>query len=251
MITGSQQQQLSTARFLTVTIFYPLQITFNQINNIKNIFAENRRLKQDVVQLGAQVAILREQAAENDRLRGMLNLAKQFECSFLLVKVIARDPSEGFRSIVITAGSKDGVQQWMPVVGEKGVVGKVVQVMHNISLVQILRDPANRISVMARRSRSFGILETIDGNQFFVRYRSHEDVNSGDTITTSGLGGIYPAGLTVGFIDRIADSGNPLFKKAYINLAVNFDRTEEMFVMKLSPQWQSFRNEFDSLEINK
>lgn len=251
MISSPQHQQKSTARFLTVTVFYPLQVTLNQIKTIKDIFAENRHLRLKVVELGTKVSMLQEQAAENDRLRGMLNLSKDFTYDFTPVRVIARDPSESFRSIIINGGKRDGIKQWMPVVGERGVVGKVVQVMGNLSLVQILRDPTNRTSVMVKNTRTIGVLESQDINDFFLRCRSHEDVKVGDTVVTSGLGGIYPRGLQVGFISSISESGDPLFKKAWIKLSVDFDHTEELFVMRLSPQWSSFINEIDSLELGQ
>lgn len=251
MISSPEQQKTATARFLTVTVFYPLQVSLNQITTISHIFKENRRLRLEVVTLGAQVAALKEQAAENDRLRGMLNISKDFTYDFTPVRVIAHDPSESFRSIIINGGKKDGIKQWMPVVGEFGVVGKVVQVMGSLSLVQLLRDPINRTSVMAQRTRTIGILESPEGKTFFLRCRSHEDVKIGDTVTTSGLGGIYPRGLQVGTVSKISDSSDPLFKKAWIKLSVDFDHVEELFVMRLSPQWSSFVNEFDSLEIEQ
>jgi rod shape-determining protein MreC len=251
MISSPEQQRTATARLLTVTVFYPLQVSLNQIKTISDIFKENRHLRLEVVTLATQVAALKEQAVENDRLRGMLNISKDFNYDLTPVRVIARDPSESFRSIIINGGKKDGIKQWMPVVGEFGVVGKVVQVMGSLSLVQILRDPINRTSVMAQRTRTVGILESPDGQSFFLRCRSHEDVKIGDTVITSGLGGIYPRGLRVGFISKISDSGDPLFKKAWIKLSVDFDHVEELFVMRLSPQWSSFVNEFDSLEYKQ
>jgi rod shape-determining protein MreC len=251
MISSPDQQKTATARFLTVTVFYPLQLTLNQIKTISNIFEENRHLRLEVVTLATRVAALKEQSAENERLRGMLDLSQDFTYDFTAVRVIARDPSESFRSIIINGGEKDGVKLWMPVVGERGVVGKVVQVMGNLSLVQILRDPSNRTSVMVRRTRTIGILESPDGKGFYLRCRSHEDVKEGDTVTSSGLGGIYPRGLQVGIVSKISDSGDPLFKKAWIRLSVDFDHVEELFVMRLSPQWSSFINEFDSLEFEQ
>jgi rod shape-determining protein MreC len=247
MISSPENRQLATARFLTTSIFYPLQFVIDKVTNISNIYEENHRLRQEVVILSTKVAALQEQAAENDRLRGMLNFAQNFTYNFIPVRVVAHDPSEFNRSIVINAGKNQGVLQWMPVVGEKGVVGKVVQVMGGLSLVQLLKDPANRISVIIKQPRAIGVLESNDGNDFYLRCRSHENVVIGDTVITSGLGGIYPPGLQVGMVTKISDSGDPLFKKAWIKLSVDFDHIEELFVMQLSPQWSAFVNEFDSL----
>lgn len=251
MISGTPERQAKTARILTISLFYPMQAALDQITLVHNIFAENHRLKQDVVQLSAQLARLQEQAAENERLRGLLNFSQEFSYDLVPVRVIARDPSSLYKSMVINAGRKEGVQMWMPMVAEKGVVGKVIQVMDHMSMVQLLRDPTNRTSVMTRRTRCVGILETENGSDFFIRIRSHEDVHEGDTVITSGLGGVYPRGFTVGIVKKLSDASDPLFKKAWLKMTVDFEHVEELFVVKLSPQWTAFRSEFDSLEIDK
>ncbi|MDO5576751.1 MAG: rod shape-determining protein MreC [Fibrobacter sp.] len=250
MISGTPGKQAETARFLTTSVFYPFQITFNQINQIKNIFSENRQLKENLANMTTRISLLEEKEAENDRLRNLMGFSENFTYDMLPVKVVARDPALSFKSIVINAGKKDSIQKWMPVVGKDGVVGKVVQVMNGLSLIQLLRDPLNRTSVMFKRTRTVGILETENGRDFFIRCRSHEETDKGDTVITAGLGGIYPRGLQVGIISHTAESNDPIFKKVYITLCVDFEHLEELFVMKLSPQWSSFRAEFDSLEFN-
>lgn len=250
MITASPIQQATTVRFLSMTIFFPLQTILSQTTRIKNIFGENKRLKQEVVQLSTTVAELKEESAENIRLRSLLNLAADFTYDLLPVRVIAKDPSPLARSIVISSGNIDSIKMYMPLIGEKGVVGKVVQVMHQISQVQLLKDPSNRTSVLFSRTRTIGILETENGHDFFVNCRSHEPVEPGDTLVTSGLGGIYPRGMTVGYVKRIDNIKDPLFKRVYIKLSVDFDHLEELFVMRLSPQWSAFRAELDSIEFD-
>ncbi|HON09431.1 MAG TPA: rod shape-determining protein MreC [Chitinispirillaceae bacterium] len=251
MISGPPEFQARASRFLTLTVFYPFQVTFNNLTHIRNIFSENRHLRQEVARLNTEVSRLLELKSENERLRGLLDLSQDFTYELLPVRVVARDPSIENKSVIINAGYKDGVRMWMPLVGEKGVVGKVIQVMNGLSLVQLIKDPSNRISILSSRSRTVSILETENGRSFFFRCRNHEDVQIGDTIITSGLGGIYPKGLRVGQVDRITDSQNPLFKRVWVELSVDFDRIEDLFVLLLSPQWQSFREELDSLEMQR
>ncbi|MFP4013225.1 MAG: rod shape-determining protein MreC [Chitinispirillaceae bacterium] len=249
MISQSPEMQATTARYLKFTLFYPAHITVSQLSHIGNIYSENKRLKKELAQTSARIQLLREQALENQRLRGLLHFAEQTPYELVPVRVIARDPSQFYRSIVVDAGRRQGVLQYMPLVGEHGVVGKVVQVMGNMSLVQLLRDPSNRTSVLCQRTRTVGIMETENGNDFFVRLRSHEDVQAGDTVVTSGLGGVYPKGLVVGVVSEIRDNHNPLFKKAFLDLTVRFDKLEELFIMRLAPRWATFRSELDSLEV--
>jgi rod shape-determining protein MreC len=250
MITAPPVKQAATLRFLSMTAFFPLQVVMSQTTKIRNIFSENRRLKAEVIRLSATVAELHEESLENKRLRNMLDLAQNFSYDLLPVRVIAQDPSPAQRSIIVSAGKSDSITMWMPLVDERGVVGKVVQVMHRISLVQLLKDPSNRTGVLFRRTRVTGILETENGNDFFVQCRSHEPIAEGDTIVTSGLGGVYPRGLTVGTVKRIDKITDPLFKQAMVSLSVDFNHIEELFIMRLSSQWSAFRSELDSIEFD-
>jgi rod shape-determining protein MreC len=249
MITAPPVKQAATLRFLSMTIFYPLHVIFSQTTRINNIFAENRRLKQEVLRLSTTVAQLKEEGVENERLRSLLHFSQDFSYDLLPVRVIAQDPSPAQKSIVVSAGKKDSIAMWMPLIDERGVAGKVIQVMHHISLVQLLKDPSNRTSVLLSKTRAIGILETENGTDFFIRCRSHEPIENGDTIVTSGLGGIYPRGLMVGTVKKISEIRDPLFKQIHVALSVDFDHLEELFVMRLSPQWSAFRTELDSLEF--
>lgn len=247
MISSPPSMQVKTARLLTVSIFYPFQITVGQVTRAKNIFAENRRLTNDVARLSLQVAELREQASENARFRSMLDFERSNPIDLLPVRVVAHDPSPVFKSVIVTAGATKGVLPFMPVVGENGIAGKVVQVLPNLSLVQLLKDPLNRTSIMVRRSRVVSILETENGTDFFARLRTHEPVAPGDTLITSGLGGIYPPGFMVGTVERVLDQQDPLFKTISIRLSLNLDHCEDLFIVKLPPQWAAFKGQLDSL----
>ncbi len=248
MISSSPQIQASTARILTMSLFYPFQLTLSQTAHIKNIFSENRALRQQLAETNTRLALIEDQEKENWRLRELLDFSTEFDHDLVPVRVIARDPSPLYRSIVVNAGSEHGVVKYMPLVNDHGVVGKVVELTKNMSLVQLVKDPSSRLSVMDRRTRAVGILETENGRDFFVRYRSHEEVQGGDTIITSGLGGIFPKGLMVGFVTKTANTENPLFNKVYIDPIVRFEHLEELFIMKLHPQWAAFRTELDSLK---
>ncbi len=248
MIASPPLRQAKTARLLTISVFYPLQITFDQMTKAKNIYAENRHLKGEVALLTAQVAQLKDEKIENERLRGLFGFEQRMPLDIIPVSIVARDPSPVLKSVVVNAGKDKGVLTFMPVVGEGGIAGKVVQVMPSLSQVQLIRDPLNRTSILVRRSRAVSILETENGIDFFGLFRTHEDVRDGDTIVTSGLGGIYPRGFPVGVVDRIIDERDPLFKKATIKPSLDIDHLEELFIVRLPPQWNAFRAQLDSLQ---
>lgn len=247
MISSTPDLQARTSRFLAFSLFYPLQITFDQATKAKNIYAENRRLRSEVAWLSARVAQLRDQQLENMRLRRLLDFEESIPHDVIPVSVIARDPSPIVKSIVVNAGKNKGVLPFMPVIGEGGIAGKVVQVMPSLSQVQLIRDPLNRTSILVRRSRAFSILETENGIDFFASFRIHEDVAAGDTVVTSGFGGIYPRGFPAGVVERVIDNDDRLFKKAAIRPCIDIDHLEELFIIHQPPQWAAFRAQLDSL----
>jgi rod shape-determining protein MreC len=251
MITLRPEPQAKVIRFLSMTIFYPAYATVSQVTNFTNVYSENKRMRQELAEASTHLQMARELETENARLLGLLGSAEHHPYELVPVRVVARDPSSQYRGVVVSGGKEQGVTDQMPLVAEHGAVGRVIQVMGNMSMVQLLRDPSSRASVMVSRSRSVGILGTENGRDFFVRLRSHEDALAGDTVVTSGLGGIFPKGLTVGVVSSIDDKTNPLFKRAYIDFAVDFDRIEELFIMRLPPQWAARLVELDSMKIEK
>jgi rod shape-determining protein MreC len=250
MIAVRPEAQVKIARALSMSLFYPAYIAVSQVPAFTGLYSENKRLRQELTEISTQLQLFREQNAENVRLRGLVGFAENTLYTLVPARVVARDPSPQYRSIIVSGGLAQGVEMYMPVVGERGAAGKVVQVLEGMAMVQLLRDPSSRTSVMVSRSRAVGILQTENGRDFFVRLRSHEDARAQDTIVTSGLGGIYPKGLTVGFVTKIDDS-NPLFKRAYIDFSVNFEKLEEVFVMRLPPLWAAQRAELDLVKIEK
>jgi rod shape-determining protein MreC len=251
MLSSNQARQERISRYLVISVFYPFQFYFNQTTRIKNIFAENRKLKVEIASLSVKLAQMTDRTLENERLTELLGISTQ--CPFTLVpaRVVVREPSFVSRSAIVNVGKNEGILPYMPVMTSRGVCGKVIQVMGRMSLVQLIIDPANRTGVIIQRTREIGILETENGVDFFIMFRTHADVSVGDTVITSGLGGIYPRGLLAGVVTQLEGKRDPIFKKAVVKPEVNFDRMEEVFVIKMAPQWSAFRTQLDSLETKK
>jgi rod shape-determining protein MreC len=248
LLTSNVTRQQQIARILTFSVFYPFQFYLSQTTRIKNIFAENKAMKEEVTAQSATIALLKEKAQEVERLEELLQLHNELSYDLVTARVVAKEPSFISRSAVISVGNDNGIGPFMPVINDRGVVGKIIQSTRHMAMVQLLNDPSNRTGVMIRRTRETGILETENGTDFFIKCRVHAEVAAGDTVVTSGLGGVYPKGMSVGVISRIKDSGDPLFKLLFVIVNVDFNRLEEVFVMRVRSQWASFRDEVDSLE---
>lgn len=251
MLSSGPERQARISRGLMFSVFYPVHYTLSLSSHIGNIFAENRRLRAEVASLSMRLSRIEEEASENQRLRQILGIAESFPYDLVPARVMIREPAQLFRSVVIDAGQKHGIDRFMPVIGTKGVAGKVVQVLGGISQVQLLQDPAARTSVMLKKNRTVGILETTNGRDYFVRYRPHVECAEGDTILTSGKGGIFPSGINVGIIKGFHEDSDPLFRRVMIEPFEDFEHLENVFVLRLSPQWSAFRTEVDSIEFQK
>ena len=248
MLNANLTRQHEIARTLTVTVFFPFQFTLSQVQRIKNIFVDNEKLKEQNATLELKISKMKELGFENQRLRELVGIEKRFDYELLASRTMVREPSYKLRSIVLNRGLSSGVADYMPVISGKGVIGKVVQVMREISLVQLITDPSARTSVMISRNGIVGILKTVTGRDFVVKYREHTDVAIGDTLVTSGLGGIYPGGIKVGVVKKIEKGNEPLFKNVMIKPTTDFDHIDEVFVIMLEPQWSAFQSQLNTLE---
>ncbi len=204
------------------------------------VYEQNEMLRNEVTQLREQNLTASEYAAENERLRALLGY-KQSALQFDLVaaRVIGRESATWSSMIVINRGLGDGVQKDMPVVTDKGLVGRVVEAGPNSSKVQLILDPRTSVGTLVQRpeSRVAGIVEGDLDNPTMprmVNIPKTADVIVGDIIVTSGFGGIYPKGLVVGLVSELKNDTGGLLKVALLEPAVDFQRLEDVMVITAS-----------------
>ena len=204
------------------------------------VYEQNEMLRNEVTQLREQNLTASEYAAENERLRALLGY-KQSALQFDLVaaRVIGRESATWSSMIVINRGLGDGVQKDMPVVTDKGLVGRVVEAGPNSSKVQLILDPRTSVGTLVQRpeSRVAGIVEGDLDNPTMprmVNIPKTADVIVGDIIVTSGFGGIYPKGLVVGLVSELKNDTGGLLKLALLEPAVDFQRLEDVMVITAS-----------------
>ena len=156
---------------------------------------------------------------ENNRLRKLLGLREQLNTPVMAAEVLydAADPYT--RKVIIDRGMTHGVQPGSPVLDESGVLGQVTRVHPLVSEVTLLVDRDLAIPVLnvrtGARSVAFGD-PAVSGSGLELRFMgSNSDVQQGDLLTTSGVDGVYPAGLPVAKISRIERRAESAFAKIY------------------------------------
>ena len=193
---------------------------------------ENVALRRKVTELREENSLLRERAIASGRLQNLLRFSKKIPGPILPAQIIGIDPSSWFRTILIDKGTKHGVERGMAVVSPEGIVGHVLQTSPHSAKVLLITDFNSSVDAIVQRSRAKGLVEGNGENRCRLKYAPRaEDIQLGDRVVTSGLGGRYPKGLMVGKIRKIEKKSYGLFQQAEIILSANFSKLEEVFVI--------------------
>lgn len=198
---------------------------------------ENSRLKDEIKYLNSSLVSSAEALRENDRLSRLLDLRKTVRQSTVAAMVIGEDVTPWFRTLTIDRGSGDGVREGMPVLAADGVVGQTIKVTANSSRVLLLTDHASGISSMIQRSRARGVVKGRGDNLCSLEFAMRgEDVQVGDQVVSSGVGGVFSKGLPVGEVTMVKKGEYGIFQTITIRPSVKIEHLEEVLVVLHAPQ---------------
>lgn len=224
--------KIALSRLTVSSVYYPFTYFDNFLTDVAGAKKSNVELNRHLIEMSMKAAQYTEDHYENVRLRRMLNFDLQIPYRLVPVEVIGAKPGSMIRTIEVNAGSKRGVAVNMPVVSADGIVGKVITVTGDAAWVQLLLDHNCRVSVIDQRTRAMGIVRWSGGRFLDMGDVPIESqVAVGDTIVSSGLGGIFPTGLIVGTVVGASDPKGSLFKNIKVESSVDFSSLEEVFVV--------------------
>ncbi len=192
---------------------------------------ENSTLKRLNAALTLENAQLREAALENSRLRELLGFERDLPYTFIPVRVVGTSYKNFISSVIINAGSNQGLFKDAPLLSPQGLVGKLYVIGANQSLGQLLIDRNFRVSGRVQRSRETGIVRWEGNTLVLDNIPKRSDVRNGDVVITSGLTEMFPRGLTIGTVEKVSETRNELFLKIHLSPSVDFNRVEELFVI--------------------
>jgi rod shape-determining protein MreC len=180
-----------------------------------------------------EIIALREQAAEAEILGALLGYARQRpERGYLAAAVIGRDPSAFLQSVTIGIGSDRGIRFGMPVVTDRGLVGRIVEVNATSSRVQLLTDPEFSVNVKLLGSPAEGVLAAQPNGELWIELIEQDAaVEPGALVLTSGLGGGFPADIPVGQITSVRRRDFELFQRATLQPGVDIEGLEIVLVI--------------------
>lgn len=206
---------------------------FETVDSLKN---ENEDLKKQNEELQSKINELQLVKTENEILRKYASLAeKNSEYTTIGAYIINRNISNLSDVFVINAGTNKGVTANMAVIAEEGLVGYVISATDNTAKVQPIIDASSSVSGIAASSKSnvvvSGMMDS-NNNLKVTTLQTEESLIIGDTIETSGLGGIYPKGITIGTVKEIVETKNVTEKYAILETNVDFETLEYVLIVK-------------------
>ncbi len=234
-------------RAALATLLYPVQrlamLPVEWIENagtylkaVEDIRLAEAHVRKQLVHLSARAGQVEQLSLENERLRKLLELRTQLTTPSQAAEVLydAADPYT--RKVVIDRGLVHGVEAGSPVIDEAGVLGQVTRAHPLVSEVTLLTDRDQAIPVLntrtGARSVAFGDPMAYGGGLELRYMPGNADVQAGDLLTTSGVDGVYPAGLPVARVDRVERRADSAFARIHCTPLAQTSSVRDVMVLK-------------------
>ena len=244
LVVDYRYHALTAVRQVAGTVLYPLQMAAlvprDAAGNMGSYFSslsalqkEVRELKSQQVATATDMQQARLQMAENAHLRKLMDARAHLPVQSLMSEILydARDPST--RKIVLDRGSQSNVTVGLPVIDNLGVVGQVTRVFPFTSEVTLLTDKEQAIPVQVLRSglRTVAYGRGQSGTLDLRFVAPNADIQVGDVLITSGMDGIYPAGLAVAKVAQVENVGAGAFGRVICQPLAGVDRNRQLLIV--------------------
>ena len=246
IFTNSNVNQLTYLQDICNVFVMPIQNGFTYLKNkisgndaffadMDTLKAENEELKQKNSELEQSLRELEIIKAENETLKEYVNLKDKYaDYNAIPADVINRDISNYSSTIVINVGSEDGIKTDMTVIADSGLVGNIISVTNHTAKVQTIVDTASAVTAkMSTTDDSIVVQGTLESKSTLRATFIPTDavVLEGDSIETSGIGGIYPKGIHIGTIREVINTSNITDRYALVDTAVDFNKLNTVLVI--------------------
>ena len=201
---GRNGPALRAARAVSLAVTAPVEGVFERGARFRRSLAENDRLREETAALSAEVARLREASAENAQFRALLQVEDSTEVRRVVGRVVSKDITEQTNLMTIDVGEQDSVEVGMPVVNERGIVGRVVLTSPRYSVVMPHQNTQFRVPGVIEELGREGVVrwEGRSFDQLTMEYVvKTEPVRPGMLVTTSAFSGVFPPGMAIGRVD--------------------------------------------------
>ncbi|MCF7794004.1 MAG: rod shape-determining protein MreC [Candidatus Cloacimonetes bacterium] len=244
LIIGGNEARQTKADFLSKTIFSPFVNSVNYIQSLFEVKQKNRLLSEQLAIQTKKIVNLENTIQEINNSKIEYDVENY---SYVLADVVGFSGIYFERNLIVNKGILNDVLRNSPVVSNKGVVGKVITSSMNYSIILPLNNPAFKLSVMSKRNKLQGILESdIYGDSYMNLIKLGSDIAVGDTIITSNVSTIFPKGYPVGVITRLKESPDQVYMSAKLRPFVDPASLDQVIILQFTKDLK-YENE---LKIN-
>lgn len=242
LFQSHNEQGSSRIQIAIQTVTYPFQASVQSaVSNIKNLWnsyiflidvkEENNRLKQQILDMEEKLSEHIENSVQFRRLRDQMLFARKNPLEKIYAEIIGESSDNAHNIRFINRGSNQKVQRNYIVIRKEGLVGRIHSVSPFQSSVQLMIDHRNRVPALIQRNRVRGLIYGTQAGIEMRQINQHAKIKIGDRVISSGLGGLYPKGILIGWVSEIRHQQHELFKTAILESAVDFNSIEEVFVI--------------------
>lgn len=206
---------------------------FTLPRDVTSLMQQNAALEAEISQLQTENLQLKQQLVETEILYALLDFARDNpENQYVAASVIGKDPSPFLSYLIIDHGSDNGIFKGMPVVTEQGLVGKIDAVTASAARIQLLTDAGSIVNIRLQDSQTEGqVSGSVTGDLSLERVSASVNVNDGELVFTSGLGGSFPAEILVGQVVSPEVKENELFQSASVQPSVDFSTLRAVLII--------------------
>lgn len=213
-------------------VISPFSRAWRFVTRIGYLSSHNIELQKENARLRQQLVDRNEMQAESDRLRALVGFKRRSGYETVAATVVGRPPSNWEQTVIINAGSAQGIRPDMPVVVADGLIGQVTRVSPWSSEVQLIIDRRSGAGGLIQTTRESGVVEGDVNGELHLDFISKQSkAKVGDVVITSGYGGVFPKGLFIGTISDIREPSYSLFKQIDVHSEVDFSRLEDVLVI--------------------
>jgi len=238
LMAGRYQSGIDNLRKVSITLFSYLEEPLSNIRVYRQALKTNTYLRKQNVLLLDELSRLRSVEQENQRLRKLLQFGRETDLSLYPVQIVGKEINQINNSLTVDAGTKQDIENGMPMVSAEGLVGKVILTAPGYSQIMPFFNSLFRVSAKLQKTNAFGIVswdgESVDRLQLDYVPQTIP-VDTGEVVVTSGYSNQYPSDIPIGKVILIEPQEGKDTQKIYIEPFVNLYEIAEGFIVKFTP----------------
>lgn len=260
-LTMAEQFIKDSVGWVQQAVYFPANYVKNVVNNLRDLkhtYEENQVLKEKLAEYKTLIYEVQQLKKDNEELREIIDKTHSIrDYHPIQATVISRSPERWLEQVTINKGEQDGVKKNMAVITPDGMLGKIQSVAQSSATVQLLSgfDQFNRISATIIREEGkdvFGLIEQFDHESQSLLFRiieeSEQEVEEGELVVSSGMGGLFPAGLPIGTVKEVVPDQYGLTSTALVEPAANIYDVHHVIVVDADLYDEEEQNESGDLE---